>query len=647
MESPKGKTVLNNRYHLLNRIGEGGMAVVYRAYDRALDRVVALKVLRPGYGDDTAFLARFQREARAAAGLDHPNIVTVFDVGQDEDWHYIVMEYVEGQNLKDKIRDESPFRVGQALDIAIQVCAAAGYAHRAGLVHCDLKPQNVLVTTNGRVKVTDFGIARAFSPGATGEPEVVWGTPQYLSPEQAAGNPPTSASDVYAIGVILYEMLAGELPFMAEDAQTLALKHLQEEPPALSIRNPRVPLHIAQIVHRALSKDPAKRYRTADQLGRILIDCRRRGEEITQPLQPVSGPAQAYAARPVLVEEMERQERRGLDWVAMVLGAAAFLAVMGLLPLWGLVYRRYAVPPSLSTPVPTFTIAPIEPTATPGVIATPAPGEVIVPDLVGLEQETARQILANLGLGMSVVGEMYHPTIPALSIVSQLVPAGQPIKRGESVGVVISQGPQLVTVPQAVGAPISMIEPVLTDMGLVVMRQEAWSLEPPGIVLAQEPAAGAVVTDGSTIVLTVSSGPRVEIGANLDNKVLLVACDLGAEELHPGDTLSLTLYWRALQAMHESYMVFVHLTRADGTIVAQRDSEPRGGRYPTTRWIANEQVSDPYDLTIPVQAEPGVYWIRTGMYIPGNMQRLPVLDPGRAQVQENSILIRQVWVVVP
>jgi tRNA A-37 threonylcarbamoyl transferase component Bud32 len=641
-------TTFNNRYRLLNRVGEGGMAVVYRAYDQALDRVVALKVLRRGYGDDVTFLSRFRREARAAAKLDHPNIVTVFDVGQDGDWHYIVMEYVEGRNLKDEIRDGAPFRVGRALDMAIQVCAAVGYAHRAGLVHCDLKPQNVLVAGNGRVKVTDFGIARALSSAPQDGVEVVWGTPQYSSPEQAAGKPPTSASDVYAIGIMLYEMLAGELPFTANDAQALSLKHLKEEPPALSGHNPRVPLHVEQIVHRVLSKDPAKRYGTADQLGRILIACRRQGEEATQPLQPVARGEAGHAARPVFVEETALlEEARGPDRVAWALGAAAFLAVMGLFPLWGLVYRRYALSPPMITPAPPITATPLAPTATTGIVVTPAPGEVIVPDLVGMDQETARQTLARLGLDMSVVGEEYHPNIPALSVVSQLIPAGQPIKGGESVGVIISQGPRLVTVPQAVGAPISMIEPVLTELGLIVMRQEVWSLESQGVVVAQEPAAGAVVTEGSTIMLTVSAGPRVEIGANLDDKVLLVACDLEAEQLRPGDTLHLTLYWRALQAMNESYMVFVHLTRADGTIVAQLDSEPRGGRYPTTRWTVNEQVSDPYDLTVPTQTEPGLYWVWTGMYIPGTMHRLPVLDPGQSQAEGNGILIRRVQVIGP
>lgn len=634
--------MLNSRYRLLKRVGEGGMAVVYRAYDQALERVVAVKVLRQEYSNDAAFLSRFQKEARAAAQLDHSNIVTVFDVGHDGDSYYIVMEYVEGRSLKEEIRDGTPFRVGRAVDIAIQICAAVGYAHQAGLVHCDLKPQNVLVTDDGRVKVTDFGIARALSPepqSPQDETEAVWGTPQYFSPEQATGQPPTTASDVYSIGVILYEMLAGELPFTAEDAQTLAMKHLTEEPAPLSARNPRVPVHVEQIVRRAMAKDPQQRYRTASQLGRVLIACRRQGEAATQPLKPV--------AHPVSPEVSASEEARGPDWVAWVLAAAAFFAVMGLLPLWGLVYRRYALPAPMSTPSPTATNTSPAPTATTVVIVTPAPGEVIVPDLVGMEQETARQTLARLGLDMSIVGEEYHPDIPALSIVSQLVPAGQPLKRGETVGVIISQGPPLVTVPQTVGAPVSMIEPVLTDLGLVVMRQEVWSLETPGVVLAQEPAAGAVVSEGSTILLTISAGPRIEIGANLDNKVLLVSCELEADELHPGDTLQLTLYWRALAVMDKNYMVFVHLTRPDGTIIAQRDSEPRGGRYSTSRWLINEQVSDPYDLTIPTQIEPGVYLLRTGMYMPENMQRLPVLDPGRAQVEENSILIRRVRVVVP
>ncbi len=226
--------VLNQRYRLEELIGSGGMAVVYRGVDLLLQREVAVKVLREGYASDPAFLARFQREAQAAARLHHPNIVTIYDVGQDGNLSYIVMEYVAGKDLKSYIRQRGRLRVGEALSIAVQICAGAGHAHRAGVIHCDIKPQNVLVTDDGVVKVTDFGIARALSEVALTQAETVWGSPLYFSPEQAAGDPPSPASDVYSIGVTLYEMLAGAPPFQAEKSTALALKHLRDEPPPLA-----------------------------------------------------------------------------------------------------------------------------------------------------------------------------------------------------------------------------------------------------------------------------------------------------------------------------------------------------------------------------------------------------------------------------
>ena len=217
--------VLNERYRLLELIGSGGMAVVYRGMDTLLQRQVAVKVLREAFAGDPAFLARFQREARAAANLDHPNVVTVYDVGHDGDRHYIVMECVDGQDLKTLIRREGRLDVDDALDIALQVCAGVGHAHKAGIIHCDIKPQNVLVTWDGRAKVTDFGIARALSGSGITESETVWGSPLYFSPEQAAGEPPSPASDVYSIGIMLYEMLAGAPPFQAEKPGARADAH--------------------------------------------------------------------------------------------------------------------------------------------------------------------------------------------------------------------------------------------------------------------------------------------------------------------------------------------------------------------------------------------------------------------------------------
>lgn len=365
---PSQQYLLNKRYRLLSPIGAGGMAVVYKAQDLALGRLVAVKILREPLTGDPDFLARFQQEARAAANLAHPNIVTVHDFGRDGGRNYIVMEYIEGKDLKTLIKDGSPFKVERALDLIIQICAGIGYAHRAGLVHCDVKPQNILVTADGRVKVTDFGIARALATLQPGETtDIVWGSPQYYSPEQAAGEAPTPASDVYSIGVVLYEMLAGRLPFVASTQQALAMMHLRDEPPRLTLFNPALPETLERIVHKVMAKEPAARYRTADQLGRILISYRERGLEATNAQTPSghtppSGTPRTASAPPlpeVLAEAptVYRQPARGetgggatvqggdaaalngyspegLDWVAVTLVFLAFVAVAGLIPFW-------------------------------------------------------------------------------------------------------------------------------------------------------------------------------------------------------------------------------------------------------------------------------------------------------------------------
>jgi serine/threonine protein kinase len=364
--------LLNKRYRLLSPLGAGGMAVVYKAQDLALGRLVAVKILREPHTSDPDFLARFQQEARAAANLAHPNIVTVHDFGRDGGRNYIVMEYIEGKDLKTLIKEGAPFKPDRALDIAIQICAGIGYAHRAGLVHCDVKPQNILVTPDGRVKVTDFGIAKAMASIQPGETtDVVWGSPQYYSPEQAAGEAPTPASDVYSIGVVMYEMLAGRLPFVASTQQALAMMHLREEPPRLTLFNPSLPEALERVVHKVLAKEPSARYRTADQLGRILISYRERGLELTSAQPSAETPQHGVPAAPLPPVEVVpeaptvyRQPERvvvseptvrsgdqaaapeyggeeGLDWVAVALGFLAFISVAGLIPFWAYVATVY------------------------------------------------------------------------------------------------------------------------------------------------------------------------------------------------------------------------------------------------------------------------------------------------------------------
>ena len=298
-----GETLLNNRYELIAQQGSGGMSVIYKAVDRALGRTVAVKILRPSLTADASFLEKFKMEARSVANLSHPNIVTVHDVGSEGPTHYIVMELVDGQDLKKIIRAQGALSVERSLNIAIQICAGIGYAHRSGLVHADVKPQNVLVTGQDVVKVTDFGIAQALSDTQPQQrAEVVWGSPHYFAPEQARGDQPSPASDVYAIGIVLFEMLTGRLPYIRSSQQDLALAHIRDRVPLVTELRPEIPESLARIVYKVMSKEPQNRYRMADQLGHVLQDFRDRSRSNTvgniQVPPPAPGPSQSVAPVP-------------------------------------------------------------------------------------------------------------------------------------------------------------------------------------------------------------------------------------------------------------------------------------------------------------------------------------------------------------
>ena len=277
------ETLLNNRYELIAQQGSGGMSVIYKAVDRALGRTVAIKILRPSLTKDPAFLERFRQEARSVANLSHPNIVTVHDVGNDGLTHYIVMEIVEGNDLKKIVKSQGALPVERALDLSIQICGGIGFAHRSGLVHADVKPQNILITREDQVKVTDFGIAQALSDTQPQQKqEVVWGSPHYFAPEQARGEPPSPSADVYAIGVVMFEMLTGRLPYTGSSQKELAMAHIKEPVPMANDYNPAVPVALAQIVYKVMHKEPSGRYRMADQLGHILQSYRDRSKKGNQ-----------------------------------------------------------------------------------------------------------------------------------------------------------------------------------------------------------------------------------------------------------------------------------------------------------------------------------------------------------------------------
>jgi serine/threonine-protein kinase len=388
--------LLNKRYRLNSLVGRGGMAMVYNGRDLMLERDVAVKVLLSRYAKDPSFRERFRQEAKAAANLSHPNIVTVYDFGYDQTRLYIVMEYISGKDLNTLIHERGRLSVERGLDLAIKACKGIGYAHRAGLVHCDIKPHNLLVTNDWRLKVTDFGIARALaSINPDEQSEVVWGSPQFFSPEQAAGEAPSPASDVYSLGVVLYLMFTGQLPFIGTSSSELAKLHREASPIPPKEINPFLPQSLEDIILKVLAKEPSARYRTADQLGRVLQIVQRelQQDEKEKPAarEPVSRPRRTQrpqtgqlsnskpqrAAKPTTAEappagkprparrvtgplvpvdreEVIRQSRMPraaasstpqaptvhVDWLAVFLGLIAVGAWGGLIPFFIWVYNN-------------------------------------------------------------------------------------------------------------------------------------------------------------------------------------------------------------------------------------------------------------------------------------------------------------------
>jgi len=353
-------TLLNDRYQLLEKLGSGGMAEVFRARDLMLDRYVAIKVLRQDYSNNPDFQNNFRMEARAAANLSHPNIVTVHDFGFANNLLFIVMEFIPGKDLKQLIRERGRFSVETGIPLIIQACAGLGYAHRAGIVHCDVKPHNMLVSPDGRLKVTDFGIARALATMTPGEKtDVVWGSPLYFAPEQARGEALSPASDVYSIGVVMYELLCGTPPFTASTPDELARLHISARPIPIREYIPEIPTALEEIIMKVLSKEPSARYRTADQLGRVLLKFGTLPdavpEAVTEKPQPPrvdpapkpiapSQPLPRYVPQPEPPVEEASAAFEEIDWGTVGLALLAVLAVGGLIPFWMMVYFAYNPP---------------------------------------------------------------------------------------------------------------------------------------------------------------------------------------------------------------------------------------------------------------------------------------------------------------
>ncbi len=335
--------ILGTRYRLIHQVGKGGMAYVFKAYDQMLERPVAVKLLKQDFSGDQDFRERFKQEAKSAANLSHPNIVTVHDFGIDTFGVYIVMEYIAGTDLKTRIREVERFPLVDGIELMVQACAGLGYAHRAGIVHCDVKPQNMLVTSDQRLKITDFGIARALSTLETESvQDMVWGSPQYFAPEQALGELPTPSTDVYSLGVVMYELFTGRLPFEAGSVEELIKMHQEQPPQDPRIYRPDLPEELALIMLKVLSKEPSARYRTADQLGHILANLllkpranQTSTNEIDVPAveDRIASPPSVPSPSPVTREDYT-PTNRGVDWKLIWLELITLLLVGGLIPFW-------------------------------------------------------------------------------------------------------------------------------------------------------------------------------------------------------------------------------------------------------------------------------------------------------------------------
>ncbi|MEM8535415.1 MAG: Stk1 family PASTA domain-containing Ser/Thr kinase [Chloroflexota bacterium] len=551
--------ILNNRYQLEQKLGEGGMARVYLGRDVRLNRSVAVKVLHSHYASDPNFLSRFHHEAQAAANLRHPSIVDVYDVGQDGDMQYIVMEYVEGSDLKSAILQQSMLPIDRAVAIAESVAEGLDAAHQAGLVHRDIKPQNIMIGPSDRVKITDFGIAKSQLSTAMTETGITFGTADYISPEQAKGQPATHSSDLYSLGVTLYEMLTGRLPFNGESSIAVAMQHVSTEPPPLRMYNPRVPPQLESLVLRALDKNPSERPASAREFAHMLRNYRQVGVQSTtirpvsstplqqpqpvprssQPVQRSSQPVRQapppgqrvpqsqYMAEPHVAHLPPPRrtsslrpppEPHGMSLGTFVLGVFLLAGVFGLgylflgTGLLGDLLGSF----SINAARPDDTTSPIEGEAvvdgTPTPSPTPEPtveASVSVPDIVGLEEQEARDMLQDEGLRPRLGSREFSSTVADGRVVSQEPSATTLISETETVTYTLSSGPDIVELRDVTNQRADTAQTRLEQQGFVVqIQQETSASVTEGFVIRQSPFAGARIERGDTVTLVVSVGNR-------------------------------------------------------------------------------------------------------------------------------------------
>jgi len=549
-------TIFAGRYRLERKLGGGGMADVWLAEDQELGRKVAIKMLHDRYANDTQFVERFRREATHAAGLSHPNVVSIFDRGEAGGSYFIVMEYVEGRTLKELIVTRGPCPVPVAISYVRQVLAALRYAHRNGIVHRDIKPHNVLVDHEGRVKVADFGIARAGSSQMTEAGSII-GTAQYLSPEQARGAPVDESSDLYSTGILLFELLTGKVPFTGETPVEIAMKHLSQVPPAPSSVRSEVPHDLDLVVLRALAKEPADRYRSAKEMDRDL-ELVGRGDAVgpeteeaaTMVLRGESTAETSVQPRPTGYGGDERyrayegQVKTGRAWWPWLVAAAAAIALgiggwllydnirdqidanepvavniytgileqkaVALIDADGFEHNVRRLPNADVQPGYVYQQDPEPGTKQPRgsivtILVSSGKPKVTVPSLVGKSRDAAVAELTRLQLEPNVV--QVSSSQQANQVTAQAPKAGVVVVAGSSVRINVSSGPRPVAVPSVIGQSYDSGAAQLQSAGFTVGRVDVDSNQPAGQVVDQSPPGNSTASKGSSVTLSVSKGP--------------------------------------------------------------------------------------------------------------------------------------------
>jgi len=546
--------IFSGRYKIIEKIGRGGMANIYKAEDMVLNRTVAVKTLHPQFAQDKDFVARFKREAQAAASLNHPNIVSIYDWGCEDATYFIVMEHLEGWDLKQLIKAQAPLPVDEVIEIANQICSAVEFAHQRNIIHRDIKSQNIIITPQGQAKVTDFGIARAGAAGMT-QTGSVMGTAEYISPEQAQGIEVGKATDIYSLGIVLYETLTGILPFKGENSLAVAMKQVKEKPLPPTILNPEIPVPLEAIILKALEKNPADRYPSAEAVRKDLLRASKGIPiEATPTLFREGGETKVLPTTKVrdAQKSAPTKKGKGAKWLPW-----AMLALMVILLAFGgyWIYRSAATPKTVIPNLEGKTLMEatdilkerglkieseesFSPTVEEEKIISQDPeagikvkkdtvvkvviskGEelITIPDVVGLSRDDAIAKLVRVGLEIGEIIEEEDDEVPAGTIISQEPEADTKAKKGTVINLVASKGENLVQVPDVVGKDADEAASRLEQLDLSVEKKQAYSdTVEEGKVISQNPEAGAEVKIDSTVTITVSKGKEFVTVPNLIN----------------------------------------------------------------------------------------------------------------------------------